>query len=440
MKFENSNRVFILNKHGKPLMPCKPRKARLLLTSNKAKIIKQYPFTIQLLYGSTGYTQNTSLGVDTGQRHIGFAVTSQDKVLYQSEVELRQDTHKLLYKRKIYRQNRRSRKTRYRKERFLNRISKKRDKSWLPPSVSQKVTHNINWINQYLNVLPKLSLHIEIGKFDMAKMINPNISGKEYQQGPLYNWNNVKYYVLARDNYTCQLCHKKHKKLNVHHIIYRSKGGSDRPSNLITVCEDCHTIKNHRPGGILYKWYQEKKQVTKSYSGANFMNILRKRIIKAFPEAHFQYGYQTVVERKSLNLPKGHFTDAISISGLKYVKSMPNQINMIQQFRHNKRSLQEAIPRKGRKTPNRLAKRNWKNTRQSYGIYLNDYVKVANSHLKGYVNGFMSKGVYTYLKDSLGNYLTIDNKKYIKTKDLQLITHNNNWRQTSQNINKHQFK
>ena len=440
MKFENSNRVFILNKHGKPLMPCKPRKARLLLKSNKAKIIKRYPFTIQLLYGSTGYTQDISLGVDTGQRHIGFAVTSQDKVLYQSEVELRQDTHKLLYKRKIYRRNRRYRKTRYRKTRFLNRISNKRDKSWLPPSVSQKVTHNINWINRYLNILPKLSLHIEIGKFDMAKMINPNISGKEYQQGPLYNWNNVKYYVLARDNYTCQVCHKKHKKLNVHHIIYRSKGGSDRPSNLITVCEDCHTTKNHQPGGILYKWYQEKKQVTKSYSGANFMNILRKRIVKAFPEAHFQYGYQTVVERKSLNLPKGHFTDAISISGLKYVKSMPNQINMIQQFRHNKRSLQEAIPRKGRKTPNRLAKRNWKNTRQSRGIYLNDYAKVANSHLKGYVNGFMSKGVYTYLKDSLGNYLTINNKKYIKTKDLQLITHNNNWRQTSQSINKYQFK
>lgn len=363
MKYENSNRVFILNKHGKPLMPCKPRKARLLLKSNKAKIIKRYPFTIQLLYGSTGYKQDTSFGVDTGQRHIGFAVTSQDKVLYQSEVELRQDTHELLYKRKIYRRNRRYRKTRYRKARFLNRISKKRDKSWLPPSISQKVMHNINWINRYLNVLPKLSLHIEIGKFDMTKMINPNISGKEYQHGTLYNWNNVKYYVLARDNYTCQVCHKKHKKLNVHHIIFRSKGGSDRPSNLITVCTDCHTTKNHQPGGILYKWYQEKKQVTKSYSGANFMNILRKRIIKAFPKSHFQYGYQTVVERKSLNLPKGHFTDAISISGLKYVKSMPNQINMIQQFRHNKRSLQEAIPRKGRKTPNRLAKRNWKNTR-----------------------------------------------------------------------------
>ena len=440
MQFENSNHVFILNKHGKPLMPCKPRKARLLLKAHKAKVVKRYPFTIQLTIGSSSYKQAVSLGVDTGQRHIGFAVISQDKVLYQSEVELRQDTHKLLYRRKIYRRSRRNRKTRYRKPRFLNRISKKHNGLWLPPSISQKVIHNINWIKRYLNVLPKLELHIEIGKFDMAKMINPDIKGKEYQHGTLYNWENVKYYVLARDNYTCQVCHKKHKKLNVHHLIYRSKGGSDRPSNLIIVCTDCHTTKNHQPGGTLYKWYQKRKQVTRSYSGATFMNILRKRIIKAFPQAHFQYGYQTVIQRKSLHLSKGHFTDAISISGVKYVKSMPNQINMVQQFRHNKRSLQEATPRKGRKTPNRLAKRNWKNTVQSHGFYLNDYVKVKNSHLKGYINGFKSKGAYIYLKDSLGNYLSINNKKYIKTKSLQLITHNNNWRQTSQNINKYIFK
>ena len=209
MKYENSNRVFILNKHGKPLMPCKPRKARLLLKANKAKVIKRYPFTIQLLYGSYGYKQNVALGVDTGQRHIGFAVTSQDKVFYQSEVELRQDTHKLVYTRKIYRRSRRNRKARYRKPRFLNRIHHKRDGLWLPPSVKQKVNHNINWTKYYLAVLPNLDLHIEIGKFDMAKMINPKIAGKQYQQGPLYQWTNVKYYVLDRDNYTCQLCHQK---------------------------------------------------------------------------------------------------------------------------------------------------------------------------------------------------------------------------------------
>lgn len=85
------NRVFVINKHGEALMPCKTGTARKLLAQGKAKPIKKEPFTIQLLYGSTGYKQSVSLGIDSGQRHIGIAVTSQAKVLFQGEVELRQD-------------------------------------------------------------------------------------------------------------------------------------------------------------------------------------------------------------------------------------------------------------------------------------------------------------------------------------------------------------
>ena len=137
------NRVFVINKHGKALMPCKPRKARILLRDGKAKVLKKEPFTIQLLYGSTGYKQDVNIGIDSGQRHIGLAVTSQDKVLFQGEVELRQDVKKLIDTRRIYRRSRRNRKTRYRKARFLNRIAKKKD-TWLPPSVASKVNHNID--------------------------------------------------------------------------------------------------------------------------------------------------------------------------------------------------------------------------------------------------------------------------------------------------------
>ena len=97
------NRVFVINKHGKALMPCKPRKARILLRDGKAKVLKKEPFTIQLLYGSTGYKQDISIGIDSGQRHIGLAITSQDKVLFQGEVELRQDVKKLIDTRRIYR-------------------------------------------------------------------------------------------------------------------------------------------------------------------------------------------------------------------------------------------------------------------------------------------------------------------------------------------------
>ena len=208
MKHENANRVFLLSRDGKPLMPCRPRKARLLLKSGKAFVVKKYPFTIQLKYGSYGYKQKVSLGVDTGQRHIGFAIVSQNKVLHQSEVELRQDVHKNLYTRKIYRRSKRNRKTRYRQARFLNRVHGKRDGLWLPPSIKGKVSHNIAWIKRYLAVLPNPDLHIEVGKFDMAKMVNPEISGKQYQEGSLKDWKNYEYYVLARDEYTCQLCHK----------------------------------------------------------------------------------------------------------------------------------------------------------------------------------------------------------------------------------------
>lgn len=39
--------VFVKNKHGENLMPCKPSKARKLLKQKKAKIISYKPFTIQ---------------------------------------------------------------------------------------------------------------------------------------------------------------------------------------------------------------------------------------------------------------------------------------------------------------------------------------------------------------------------------------------------------
>lgn len=445
MKYTNSNRVFVINKHGKSLMPCKPRKARLLLKNKQAKVVNKYPFTIKLLVGSRGYAQETHLGVDTGQRHIGLAVTNQSQVLYQAEVELRQDVHKLLYKRKIYRRSKRNRKTRYRQPRFNNRVHGKRDSNWLPPSTNQKVNHNINWINKLLGVLPKCKLFIEVGKFDIAKVINPNIHGKEYQEGNLYNWLNRKHYVLARDNYTCQLCKRKstsknNLKLVAHHLIYRSKGGSDRVSNLITLCTDCHTAINHKPGHVLYDWYLKQKQVTHSYSGATFMNILRRRLFKAFPQAEFSYGYQTVVKRKNLFLPKGHFTDAIAISGIQHISVMPKQVVMIQQFRKKKRSLQDVNPKKGRKRKNTTAKRNWKNTKESHGIALNDYVHVRNSNLTGYVNGFANKGYHVYLKDGFDNYLAINGRPYIKTRDCQLITHNNNWRKISTKVDNYEFK
>ncbi|MDC2828460.1 RNA-guided endonuclease IscB [Limosilactobacillus mucosae] len=431
------NRVFVINKHGEALMPCKPRTARKLLAQGKAKAIKKEPFTIQLLYGSTGYKQSVSLGIDSGQRHIGIAVTSQAKVLFQGEVELRQDVKKLLDTRRTYRRSRRNRKTRYRKARFLNRTKTKKN-GWLPPSVAGKCQHNINWINRLLAVLPNPALHVEVGKFDLQKMKDPDIQGVGYQYGDLYGYQTVKQYVLARDEYKCQVCKKKGGKLKIHHIIYRSQGGTNVPSNLITVCADCHTYKNHQPGGVLYKWYQAKKKVTKSLKGATFMNILRRRLWRAFPDAEFQYGAQTTLQRAYLGLDKSHFNDAVTISGIQKITEKPTSVVMFKQFRKKKRSLHEATARKGWKEPNRTSKRNAKNTKFAKGFWLNDYVRIKNSRKKGCISGFT--GSSCYLKDCLGNYVIIGKYKQTALSKLMMINHHNNWYSTEISVNEYMMR
>ena len=88
--------VYVLNCHGQPLMPCRPRKARLLLKEGKAKVKSMVPFTVQLLYGSSCYTQEVSLGIDAGTQHIGVSATTERLVLFEAEVKPRTDMTELL--------------------------------------------------------------------------------------------------------------------------------------------------------------------------------------------------------------------------------------------------------------------------------------------------------------------------------------------------------
>ena len=415
-------RVFVKNIRGESLMPCSQKKARILLKQNKAKIYKHNPFTIQLLYATGETKQNCHIGVDTGSKYIGLAVTSEDKVLFKAAVELRQDVKSNLDTRRMYRKSRRNRKTRYRKPRFLNR--KKCDK-WLPPSLQNRINHTYKWIDELCELVPNSKLHIEVGKFDTAKMINPGIQGVDYQQGQTYGFYNDRYFVFARDNYTCQCCGKsKDKILQTHHIKYRSNGGTDRVDNLITVCTDCHTSRNHQKGGVLYKWQEQHKKV-KQYKEPPFMNALRKRIFSKYPTAEITYGYITTPKRKEAGLDKTHYNDAIVISRIKEIKENPNDWLLIRQFRKKKRSLHEATARKGRKEPNKTQKRNSKNTPYCKGFYLNDRVSVLGKI--GYISGFASGSAY--VKDRNDNYITLPDKSYCQVgfSNLQLLCHNNNW-------------
>ena len=232
--------VYVLDIEGKPLMPTtRHGKVRRLLKQGKADVVELCPFTIRLKYKTKSYKQDITLGVDAGTVHIGLSATSKSKELYSSEIILRNDIVDLISTRKESRRTRRNR-LRYRKARFNNRIKSKKN-GWVAPSVRCKIESHINAINNVYSILPISKIVVEVSQFDIQKIKNPDISGKEYQQGEQLGFWNVREYVLARDGHKCQHCKGKSKDviLNVHHIESRKTGGNS-PSNLITLCETCH--------------------------------------------------------------------------------------------------------------------------------------------------------------------------------------------------------
>ena len=409
--------VFVINKHGNPLMPCSQRKARLLLKQNKARIHCYEPFTIQLLYGSSGYRQDVTVGIDTGAKHIGIAVTSKDNVFAKGTVELRDDVKSLLETRKIYRRSRRSRKTRYRQPRFQNRARKD---GWLPPSIQSRVDNTIRWIDKILSLLPGPKLVIEVGKFDIQKIERPDIQCTGYQQGEMYEYRNRIAYLIAREQGKCQHCGKPYEKGNgwrLHHIWGRHK---DRPQHWALLHERCHL-------GIHAKGLEAKlqKKKPKSYKESAFMNTIRQKLFRQYPAAKFTYGNITFQDRCDLGLEKTHYNDAVAITGIKAIKNDIPQSFLVRQTRTKKRSLHEATPRKGRKAPNTTAKRNSKNTKYQTGFHLNDLVKY--NGLNGFVTGFAKGGVY--VKNIDGEYIIKTGKTYkqLSSKDLTFIKHTRGW-------------
>ena len=297
--------VYVISQDNKPLMPCSNPIARLLLKQGKAKVKRREPFTIKLTYETTNYTQDLTLGVDTGSGTIGTAVSKNNgEIVYMSEITVRNDITNKMTQRANYRRNRRNRKTRYRKARWLNRKNSIRTNRFSPTMVSKFNSH------------VKEIEYIETGQFDMHLMKNPSLANPKvkhwgYQKGTNYGFENTKAMVLNRDNYTCQYCKGKHKdsKLEVHHIIFRSHGGSDKESNLITLCHTCHKALHN--GEINLKL---KGKIKGTLKYATQMNSIRKQLFRAYPNAIETFGYITKANRLNLGIDKKHYYDACVIA------------------------------------------------------------------------------------------------------------------------------
>ena len=338
--------VYVLNNQGQPIMPCKSSKTRKLLKQNKAKVVKREPFTIQLLYGSSGYKQEINLGVDCGSKMIGLSATTKNQELFLAELELRSDIVDLISTRRQNRRTRRNR-LRYRKARFLNRVGSK-NKGWLAPSIENKIQTHFNIVDKIHKLLPITNIIVETASFDIQKINNPNIEGKEYQEGNSLGFWNTREYVLFRDGHKCCVKGCKESILNVHHIESRKLGGN-APNNLITICERHH--KQYHDGKLKLDLKRGE-----SFKDATFMGIMRwtfyNRLKEMYPNVKMTYGYITKNTRITNNLPKEHRVDARCISGNPLVKPLDYWYYIKQTRKHNRQIHKANILKGGKKKLN----------------------------------------------------------------------------------------
>lgn len=313
--------VYVLDENGQPLMPTSRfGKVRRLLRDKKAKVVKRCPFTIKLLYEpETKIVQDIVLGVDTGSKYVGVACVGNDKVLYQSQVELRDDIKRKMDSRRMYRKSRRYRKTRYRKPRFLNRGNSTKKDRYCPTIISKFHGHERE-IEFCKKILPIKDTILETGKFDTQLMEKSWLREHKwaYQKGVNYGYANAREHALVRDKYTCQCCGKKNCRVEAHHIVFRSKNGSNDLENYITLCEDCH--KAVHLGEIELKLIG-KRRSTLRY--ATQMSVIRSMLLKKYPDAIETFGFVTKANRENLGLQKDHYIDAciIASGGLEFNQS-----------------------------------------------------------------------------------------------------------------------
>ena len=393
--------VFVINKNGTPLMPCKPAKARHLLEARKAEVVQFTPFTIHLLWDCEEETQDITLGIDAGYTTVGYSAVSDDKELIAGELNLRSDIKRLLEKRRAYRRTRRSRKW-HREPRFNNRA---KEKGWLAPSIQHKLDSHISLIEGIKKILPITRIIIELASFDTQKMQNPEISGVEYQQGELQGYE-VREYLLQKFNRKCAYCGKKDVPLEIEHIVPKSRGGSDRVSNLTIACHECNQSKGNQTAEE-FGHLRIQAKAEKTLKATAFMNYVRSRIVDML-NCDSTYGYITKHDRIELGLPKSHANDAFVIAGGNG-QSRSDSIVIGKQVRRQNRSLFKANFLKGGKLRRNTVK-------EVKGYRRFDKVKYEDKEC--FVHGLRSSGYF--------NIRSVDGEKFgasVNSKKLTLLEH-----------------
>lgn len=308
-----------------PVHPCHAKK---LMESGKAAVFRRYPFTlIMRRVVENIVTYPLTLKIDPGSKTTGISlVNNRDEVVWGMELTHRGLAIKdSLESRRAIRRNRRARNTRYRPARFLNRT---RPKGWLAPSLLHRVLTTETWVKRLMRFAPITNIVQELVRFDLQQIENPEISGVEYQQGELAGYE-VREYLLEKWNRKCAYCGVENVPLQIEHIQPKSKGGTNRISNLCLACEKCNIKKGTqdiqaflaKKPDLLKRILAQAKSPLKD---AAAVNSTRWKLLETMKATGLSVttgtGGQTKFNRTRLGLPKAHWLDAACVGIVNVLK------------------------------------------------------------------------------------------------------------------------
>jgi len=328
-------RPFVLGRSKGPLMPAHPARVRQLLRDGKAIVNRRLPFSIRLKTRKGGDTQPVAIKLDPGAKTTGIALVRKvsptnhnpqiQTVLFLAELTHRgEQIRDALTQRASFRRRRRTANLRYRAPRFLNRS---KPAGWLPPSLRHRLETTMSWVTRLRRWAPVTDLAQELVRFDTQKLENPEISGVEYQQGELVGYE-VREYLLEKWGRRCAYCDRQNLPLQIEHIVPRSKGGSNRVSNLTLSCEPCNLNKGNRD---VEEFVQDETRLNRILASAKTplasaaaVNATRFALLEELRETGLPVetgtGGLTKFNRTRLNLPKTHALDAACVGSVESVR------------------------------------------------------------------------------------------------------------------------
>jgi len=144
---------------------------------------------------------------------------------------------------------------------------------------------------------------------------NPEISGVEYQQGELFGYE-VREYLLEKFGRKCVYCGADNVPLQIEHIRPKSRGGTDRVSNLTLACEACNQKKDNQTAEE-FGYPKVQAIASKPLKDAAAVNTTRWALYRRIQETGLPVeigtGGRTKYNRSVRELPKTHWLDAVCV-------------------------------------------------------------------------------------------------------------------------------